>query len=349
MSVLTLVGTSAALAVLGVPEPAQACGGFFSARAPTDERRPALAYEQALVVFDAERGREHFLREVVFRSGGERFGFVVPTPTRPEVASVRVSPFERLRTLFPFEEPVGGDAPRGAVAAGRGVTVLEVKRVGSFTSFVLAADDPTALAGWLTREKLTSTPQADAWLAHYVAMGFYYVAMRYDPPPGETAPRDRAETVRISFDTPLPYYPYREPDPPDPEPSSEPRMLELWLVSSRRFVPVAAQRRSDSTTWVRPFAEGQRFAPASRSSLESALGEERGLLPAGELVMQRFMDQKRSRRGYGDVVFVPDRPVPLDDAGRARLAPLLPLLDPSLEGSRDAADGGPDGGAEGGR
>jgi hypothetical protein len=79
-----------------------ACGGFFTRRVLESERRPSLAYEQTLIIFDAEKRREHFVREVVFRTSREPFGFVVPTPSKPEVAKVAPSPFAKLRESFPF-------------------------------------------------------------------------------------------------------------------------------------------------------------------------------------------------------------------------------------------------------
>src|SRR5262245_1813871 len=95
---------AALVAVLcSLPSPADACGGFFSRAAIEGQRRPSLAYEQTLIVFDAEKRREHFVREVVFERAREPFGFVVPAPARPEVATVEKSPFADLRASYPFE------------------------------------------------------------------------------------------------------------------------------------------------------------------------------------------------------------------------------------------------------
>lgn len=326
---------------------ADACGGFFGRTAREGERRPSLAYEQALIVFDAERRREHFVREVVFREALQPFGFVVPTPTRPEVAALKKSPFASLRTDFPFEslDTKGGLRP-GSMGGGAGaahkVQVLEIAKVGSFTAFVLAANDAKALASWLARNGLSSTPQTDAWLAHYVKLKFFYVAMRYDPPSrsGDTLPPDPARTLseamRISFDTPLPYYPYFEPEPAPQTGPRPPRLLELWLVAKESFVPVAAQEHGARTRWVRPLAAGRSYGGNNREALERALGSDSKLLPAAvpsgdfPLQVQRFMDQKRSRVGFGDVVFVPAQKIELDAPARTRLAPLLALLDPRL-------------------
>lgn len=334
---IVVLGVVGACALLwSKPELAKACGGFFNPAKAKDQRKPALAYEQTLILHDGQKHREHFIREIVFRTSRQTFGFVVPTPTRPEVARVATSPFPRLRALFRFESlglgmGTGQGFGSGAGASRGKVKVLEVKKVGSFTAFVLSADDAGALADWLKKNQLVSSPEADVWLAHYVKMKFFYVAMRYDPPTNEETAvgRTTSETVRISFDSELAYYPYFEPDPPGGRPPDDPRMLEVWYVADTKSVPVATRSGGKKLEWVRPFQEGL-FYPKPRENLTIALGDEAKLLPEGELVLQRFMDQKRSRVGFGDVVFVPAAP-----SKKPVAKSLASVLDPSLaEGAK---------------
>ncbi len=357
MNLRFVIAPFAAMLAIAAPGPgllctpeALACGGFFVPRVAEGNRRPSLAYEQTLIVFDDGARREHFVREVVFRTTHEHFGFVVPTPSRPDVGKL-ASPFATLRSEFPFEYPPlpprsthsSGMAKAAAVGGGGGgVQVLSVSKVGSFTAFVLSASDARALTGWLSSNGLVSTPEADVWLAHYVSLGFFYVAMRYDPPaedagaPGATV----AETVRISFDSPLPFYPYLEPDPPGGEAPTDPRMLDVWLVSTRRFLPVAARtepgQASGHVQWVKPLATGRTFGNVDPLSFPKDLtaGDADGglpLLPAhAPLVVQRFADQKRSRVGFGDVVFVPVAAADSDADRRGELARFLAVIDPTL-------------------
>ncbi len=325
---------------LAAPPPAHACGGFFSRKTLSGPQRPSLSYEQTLIVFDASMRHQHFIREVAFRAAAEPFGFVVPTPTRPTVAKVEYGPFDSLRREFRFETGIGlgsigfghGAGTGQGFGRGGGVTVLEQKRIGSFTAFVLSASDETALGQWLRKNGLVSSAEADPWLAHYVKMKFYYVAMRYEPggkPKSATAPGSlQSETVRISFDTPRAYYPYFEPNLPPGVTRTDPRMLELWLVSKAPTVPIALRQSEGKRSWVRPLQAGQQYR-APREGLARALGKDAKLLPEGELVVQTFIDQKRSRQGFGDVLFIPEQP---DSASREQLASLLPILDPSLVG-----------------
>jgi len=334
------------------PRDVEACGGFFSRGS---SRKPSLSYEQALILHDPSSEKEHFIREISFQGGAEPFGFVVPTPTEPVVAKVEKSPFEPLRWAFPFAAPkpvdhagTGFGNGLGRLGGGGGVTVLSASKVGSFTAFVLAADDEKGLARWLADNGLTSTPDADAWLSHYVRMKFYFVAMRYDPPQGADASVKptashaaaiplKAETIRISFSTPVPYYPYFEPRRPPEPPSKRPpaRLLELWIATPARVTPVVARTVNGRTEWVRPMQEGSTAGSidpgVSRAALLGALGGAlQALVPPGPLRVQTFQDQKLSREGYGDILFAPETKGTVDPATADKLRPLLGILDPTL-------------------
>jgi hypothetical protein len=345
LSVFFLGAAAALVAAVGWvafrTEQAEACGGFFPTTL-SEKRRPSLAHEQAFIVYDQKSGREHFIREVAFRRASEPFGFVVPTPTRPEVAAVAKSPFRELRYAFGFGSPVvagssGGDVRAGTLGGGMegmGVTLLDVKNVGSFTAFVLAATDENDLSRWLAQQKLVKTPEASAWLAHYVRLGFFFVAMRYEPKPEAPGTKlaepgsAKSETMRISFASPVPYYPYFEPE--RPAAPDEHRLLDLWVASNGAFEPVSLLDRDGARRWVRPFRPGDRHERV-QAKLASVLEPELWqLLPAGSLTVTTHQDQKVSRRGFSDVLFVPERAPELTPARRTELEKLLAVLDPEL-------------------
>lgn len=314
-------------------QPADSCAVFGF----REHRRPSLAYEQVLLMFDEKNELEHFIRSISFRAEDHPFGFVVPTPSKPTVVPLKTNPFPVLREIFPFDppppDPNSGFGKGHGRLGGGGVRVLEVSKVGSFTAFVLAANDAAALHKWLAENQLDTTTEIDAWLSHYVRLGFYYVAFRYDP--SEALPNAKAtpatelpyhsETVRISFKTPLAYYPYLEPLSSGSK--STERLLDLWLVSSAELIPVAAREMDGKTSWVRPMREGQVF-DVDTERLARALAYRIDVLPPGNLVVQTFQDQKVSRAGIGDILFVP-RAGELH-ASREKLEPLLGLLDPNL-------------------
>jgi hypothetical protein len=332
-----LIVAGAFAALCGFSSPAVPCGAFVARNVKTV---PSLSVEQTLIVFDEQKQLEHFVRQVVIRDPSPGFGFVVPTPGRPEVASIENSPFEKLARHFPVSSGLGLSAGArgggvGSAGPAAAVTILSRERLGSFTAFVLAASDASALKTWLKDNQFSVEPALQDWLDHYVKLSFYFTALRYEQPKKPAAGTTSAETLRISFPTPLPYYPYREPVHVN---RPEPRELAVWLIGSRRYVPVSLSSEVPGGRWKRPWLEHSRHDEA-RADLAALLGEPLAqLLPqpakGGEpttLHVQVFEDQKRDRRLYGDVVLVPSQPVPRNDQTLKAAGKLMKTLDPRYE------------------
>lgn len=312
---------------------ADACGAFFRPQAM--KRAPSLSFERVLIIHDPATETQHFIREVAFKGGQETFGFVVPTPSKPEVFKVKTSPFDKLEAAFPFAPPRqrGMDGSKGAAPGGGAgnaapkVIILDIKRVGSFVAFVLKATDASALDKWLKDNKLGSTPENDKWLAEYVARDFYYVAFRYEPTKDASVDGSlKAETVRISFKTPVPFYPYREPVHPAGGDETKERAVALWLVSPQALAPVAMTKEGGKDVWVNPFAEGWRRDRVSGSLITAALSDDdKKLLDEKKTYfVQPLEDQKTKRTDYGDVVFLPEEGVPA--ASREKVSQLVSKL-----------------------
>ena len=138
----------------------------------------------------------------------------------------------------------------------------------TFTAFTLRTDSTDAMSKWLADNGLLSSEQNDRWLEHFAGRDFYFVAMRLDLPPDPKAPV-KAETVRISFDTPVAYYPYKEPGVPKGAAARQ-RLMELWYVSQEMVVPVALREDDEGRRFVRPLKEGKAY-PNVRAKLEGAL------------------------------------------------------------------------------
>lgn len=332
---------------------ASACGGFFARRQATEaelaKTLPYLTVEQVLVVWDEDTQVEDFVREARFDRTNQSFGFVVPLPSKPEVFPVKKAPFDALRKDFPFDPPPsdlvvgrggGGFGAGGSKgAAPPPVVVLSEQRIGSFTAFVLMANDRAGFDKWLDDNGFATTPQSSAWLAEYVKLGFFFVAFRYEPTAkGDAGAPDAgmtSETVRIRFKTPLPYYPYREPEHAAGTPTPDKRMLSAWLVTKKPMRGVV-QKRSTQTLH-RPWAEGM-TKTSTREALATTVGELGALLPEGvpTLHVATYRDLKTSREGYGDALFVPATPVTLTPAQIEERRRLLPVLDWRLGEDVDA-------------
>jgi Uncharacterized protein conserved in bacteria (DUF2330) len=332
------------VAVASFSAPAAPCGAFVARASKTV---PSLAVEQTLILFDPEQELEHFVRQIAIRDPSPGFGFVVPVPEKPVVAKVKEQPFARLAESFPVTRGLGfgglrgGGLGGGMATAAAPVVVLSRARVGSFTAFVLAASDAKALQKWFSDNKLVVPPEAETWLSHYVKLGFYFAALRYEgPEKPEQSASTRAETIRISFKSTLPFYPYREPT--HPQPNDAERDLAVWLISTRAYTPVSLLAQAvpspagGEAQWRRPLDER-----SSRQLVRDALGgvlsdELMKLLPpdargaAHPLTIQVFEDQKRSRAGFGDIVMVPKQQTALTSLFLERSRKLMASLDPAV-------------------
>jgi hypothetical protein len=281
--------------------------------------------EDALIVWDPVARREHFVRRARFESAAEDFGFLVPTPTRPELAEAPDAVFERLEEairperivltgwkaeptvllLFPFLMVFSKSAPEGAipVAAGpplaAGVRVLEERRVAGYDASVLAAEDAKALADWLRVHGYAEGPHLKEWLGHYVAAKWVITAFKVAG--GATGRALGTSAVRMSFDTDRPFFPYREPaDQRNPAPSNVPvptRQLRVFLLAPGRFEGRIGQTR--------PWQAALDYA-APKSGLA---GQVSPALPGGAVQegawLHAFRDAASPRPGIDDLFFSP--------------------------------------------
>ncbi len=240
----------ASLALLAAARPCEAC-----APAPSLGERVQIADESAIIAWDEAAKREHFIRRASFRAAGRDFGFLVPTPTQPELGEVDDAVFARLEEAtkpevveriehelvpaflcaFPyyFMARSAGSAP---MAASAPVRVLATQRVAGFDAVVLEADDAGALAAWLDQHGYASRPELAAWLAPYVSAKWKLTAFKIA---ADTSSRTAdTSAVRMSFTTDRPFFPYREPtDQRENLPASEvdaSRLLRVFFFGKER-------------------------------------------------------------------------------------------------------------------
>ncbi len=339
MKARTLAALCCWVAISSFSVSAAPCGVFVAL--PT-KAVPSLAVEQTLILHDAEQELEHFVRQVAIRDPSPGFGFVVPVPEQPVVAKVAESPFEKLAERFPVHANLSVPGALGGLGSGAGaptgapVQVLSRSKVGSFTAFVLSASDPKALQKWFSDNRLVVPAEAHAWLTHYVKLGFFFAALRYEIDEKDlTTKTTRAETIRITFKSTLPFYPYRESE--RPHPSDQPRDLAIWLVATQPYTPVSLFESHGTGRWKRPLAE-HLSSSLLRSSFDGVLSQElMSLLPKGwgedgrPLSLQVFEDQKRNRTGFGDIVMVPKQQAAPGALNLARSRKLMASLDPAVK------------------
>ena len=300
----------ATLAVLAVPQRTRAC-----APAPPRGYDVSIVGEEAVIVWDAAKRIEHFIRRADFSTEAEGFGFIVPTPTVPELVEASSTIFERLAyAIQPREEyryETSGISPTcllyatfamragdAATAGPASVTVLRHQVVAGYDAVVLEASDPAALSKWLADNGYAEGDTLRAWAAPYIDKRWKFTAFKLATPEGQgglaTSP------VRMSFSTDAPFYPYREPaDQREGEGEGEggagDRSLRVFFVSDERY----AGSLPGDAHW-----------PAE-AVYAGGVGVELfdGLVPEdsipGAPYLTAFLDESSPRPGTDDVFFAP--------------------------------------------
>jgi Uncharacterized protein conserved in bacteria (DUF2330) len=286
-----------------------------------------VADEEALIVWDAATHTEHFIRRARFRSTVPDFGFLVPTPSRPQLAEARDSAFASLARaiepevlvresqvyepgallLWPFLFTRAGRPPLVAT----GVNVLETRRIAGYDAAVLQADDAKALLGWLGSHGYATRPELLQWLKPYVTGHWTITAFRVAS--GDEGPDEIATSaVRMSFETDRPFFPYREPAD-QRVPGGPRRLLRVFAIASSRL----EGRIGAGDAW----AGGLLYA-CPRGDLAASL---EGVLPAplsspGTPWLMAWEDVSTPRPGVDDLFFS-------TAADQARVVPLPRLVE----------------------
>ncbi len=183
------------------------------------------ADQTVIILWDPLTKIEHFIRRASFKSDAADFGFLIPTPSQPELDESGNDAFPFLQKLtepevvtkraFRFANfGCGSDdmkKPATTAAPAEYVNVLESKRVAGFDAVVLEASSAKALVDWLLSKGYFMSPEIQAWVKPYVDLGWKITALKVAGEGGIVGTVD-ASALRMSFKTDRPLFPYREPD-----------------------------------------------------------------------------------------------------------------------------------------
>lgn len=226
----SLISLAVALQVFSVQS--LACGRFV----PLDaDGLPVIDNEMSLIVWDAEKGIEHFIRQVKFDKAPADFAFVIPVPSVPDFAEAPAKIFTWVRKELPddgaLEGALGGSS-RSSKGGPEAVEILKSQDVAGLNATVVRSESPAALQKWLEKNKYAVPKEAASWIKHYVDLKWNFVALKIKPTNGKTKTSSKkavaSPVLRISFKTPKPFFPYREFDSRKAEPGRE---FSLYLIA----------------------------------------------------------------------------------------------------------------------
>jgi hypothetical protein len=290
------------------------------APAPHEGELVHIAEESAIILWDGPGKTQHFIRSAAFQTDAKDFGFLVPTPSVPELAEADESAFRYLDRITDPPELRMMMAPAAAAKKSEEksiepkVVVIATARVSGMDAAVLAANDAGALDRWLKEHGYASSLPLMDWAKVYIDRNWYITAFKIASGP-QPARRLEAGAVRMSFRTDQPFFPYREPQQPGTTtipPTA--RLLKVYFVGDGRYDGVL----ETSAAWPGRPAWSASLSAEQRAELMRLLR-----MPADSAAtstwLTLFRDFSDPRPGGADVNFV-------RASSQAELRPELELM-----------------------
>src|SRR5579862_382313 len=211
----------------------------------------AFGDQTNIVLWNPDTQTEHFARNAVFRSDARDFGFIAPTPSRPELSEVSSEAFVTLAELAP-QEPRGkvmamGGRAMADEAGTKSVVVVQEADVAGYHATTLLAGDAGALAEWMRTNGYATTPAVEAWTNTYIAKGWFLTALKVSNRRGIAS----TGTVRMSFQTDRPFNPFYVPG--DNIRPNETGTLKVYFVSNDSYsASIGSGEPWDNCQWAAP-------------------------------------------------------------------------------------------------
>ena len=202
------------------------------------------ADQTVIMLWDEQRQMQHFIRKADFKTDAADVGFLVPSPSRPELAESDNAAFAKLAEITAPPVSRGGGIPLGCSVAApapqslSSVRVIEEKRVAGYDATVLTARSGDDLVKWLRDNGYAYSPAVAEWAKPYLGGDWHFTALKLVKKPAAGEQSDlKAAALRISFRTGRPLFPYREPDSSASRSALDApdRLLRLYFISDARF------------------------------------------------------------------------------------------------------------------
>lgn len=273
--------------------------------------------ENALIVWQPETQTEHFIRRATFNSTANDFGFLVPTPSQPELGEVDSEKLfdqlgqitaprhvEEIRRVLRVREGVGA-----APDAMPSVRVIAEQNVAGMDAVVLQADNPDDLGKWLADHEYQFRPELRDWLEKYTSDKWFITAFKISAATEASQSQEQeltSKAVRMTFQTDTPFYPYREPvDMRDHRSQNRDRFLRLFVLAPAQLQATLGRTprpwRAGEAVWSNLLKESQTEYLDGLLKLPQSLGKD------ASWWLTEFEDRSSPRMGTDELFFSPSQ------------------------------------------
>ena len=316
--------------------PALACATL----APDPKDSVNVVDESAIIIWDAAKKREHFIRGATFESSAKDIGFIGPTPSTPELSSARREAFGILEkalepkvehrvnrgyiwslflgrggsdktesataTTANTVENATSDAPEKPRRTTASVRVLQTRQVAGYDATTLKADDVGALSRWLHKNGYVLTGDFRDWLQPYVRDGWVVTAFKIRKQ-NNNQKQFSSALVRMSFDAEKPFYPYREPASARKNHSeNSTRSLRVFFIGDERVSGAIGE--NSQRDWPGKAQWSDKLSDHLNQSQRANLAQQLAINPkqfSAKARLTSFEDFSSPRPGFDEVYFSP--------------------------------------------
>lgn len=196
-----------------------------------------MVNQENMIIWDKDKGIEHFIRRASFNAKGEKVGFVAPTPSIPELGEIDPKVFETAKRIVQEREKRIEEARRSttkgmdaAAAEAGAVEVVQIANVAGYKAITISAEKTEEVEKWIKENKFESFEGQKEWFDVYLAKKWFLTFFLVEKDKqGNLA----TGTVRMSFKTDKPFNPYYVP-----KGNQNPRAnLLLYFISKEAHKP----------------------------------------------------------------------------------------------------------------
>ena len=187
-------------------------------------------------IIEYENGRQELILQVKYEGDADRFAWIIPVPSYPDVDATNAGQFEQLAHLTAVLVPVGGSWFGCSFGADGDVEPLvdvwEEDFAGIYEYAVLSAKDPQALLEWLNTNGYLLPQDGPEIVNHYIEKEWYFVAIKINT--GEEAEglaEGTIQPLKLSFVTSEPIYPLKITSL-----SSDTCEILLYIIANKKVV-----------------------------------------------------------------------------------------------------------------